>query len=101
MRMLVLITVINLTVAPAFADVTVDPNGPWPDRINTCVALWYGATVAEQGTMSYRQFITKCVGGRTAAPIKTRALCVDGTSSTGHTSGGACADNAGVAEWLN
>ncbi|HUJ45855.1 MAG TPA: hypothetical protein VLV55_01885 [Rhizomicrobium sp.] len=101
MRVLLSVVLLSAAIAPAFAGVAVDPNGPWPDRINTCVALWYDATKVEQGTMSYRQFITKCVGGRTAAPIKTNALCVDGTSGTGHTPGGACADNAGVAQWLN
>ena len=101
MRLLMIAALLTLAAVPASADVVVDPQGPWPERINTCVDVWFGATLHQQGTMSYRQFILKCVGGRTALPVKTQAACNDGNSSTGNTPGGACAMNAGVAQWLN
>lgn len=101
MRLLMVVTLVSLVVAPAFAEVVVDPSWPWPERINTCVALWHRATPAHQGTMTYRQFTTKCVGGQTALPFKTDAVCQDGTRSTGNAPEGACARNGGIMEWLN
>ena len=101
MRTLLIVALIHVAVAPAFADVVVDPSWPWQERINTCVALWHDATPEQQGTMSYRQFTTKCVGGKTALPFKTKAVCSDGSASNGNASDGVCANNGGVAEWTN
>src|ERR1051326_7847705 len=78
-----LVVFLTLAAAPGFADVVVDPSGPWRDRIDTCVALWERGTVAQQGTMTYRQFTSKCVSGKTALPFRTEALCEDGTRSSG------------------
>jgi len=100
MRYLIFAALAGLTVAPALADVVVDPSAPWPQRINTCVAEWYRATPVQQGTMTYRQFTTKCVGGKTALPFRSKALCQDGTVDPGSEPGGACARNGGIAEWL-
>lgn len=84
----------------AVAGVVVDPFWPWPKRIDTCATLWFGATSAQQGTMTYRQFTTKCVGGKTALPFDTTAVCRDGARSAGDAPGGICADNGGVVKWL-
>jgi len=96
-----IVVVATFATAPAFAEVKVNPSGPWRERINTCVALWERADDVQRGTMTYRQFTTKCVGGKTAFPHKTAAVCEDGTRSTGNAPEGACARNGGVAKWLN
>jgi hypothetical protein len=101
MRLLMALTLIGVTVAPAHAQLVVDPRAPWPQRINPCAAAWNDAAPEQKGTMSYNQFIRKCVGGRTALPLKTKAVCEDHSTSTGDDPAGACVYNGGVAEWLN
>ena len=101
MRLLIVIVLASLVVTPAFAELIVDPKAPWSQRINPCAAAWNGATPEQRGSMSYNQFIRKCVGGSTALPYKTRAICVDRTTSTGAEPEGACVNNGGVQEWLN
>jgi hypothetical protein len=101
MRVLMALALVNAVTAPTYADFVVDPGGPWSQRINPCAATWNDATSEQRGTMSYNQFIRKCVGGRTALPFKTRAVCEDGTRSAGDSPDGACVYNGGVAEWLN
>jgi hypothetical protein len=101
MRLLILVTLLCVSAAPAYANLVVDPAAPWPQRINPCAAAWHEAAPEKQGTMSYRQFITKCVGGKTALPLKTKAVCEDNTTSNGDAPQGACAQNGGVADWLN
>ena len=101
MRLLLVLAFVGVAAAPARADIVVDPSAPWPDRINPCAAAWNNATPEQRGTMSYRQFVQKCVGGRTALPFKAKALCADNSTSTGDTPEGACVDNGGVAEWAN
>ena len=101
MRFLLVLAVAGLTLGPAYGDIVVDPNAPWSQRISPCAAAWRQAAPEKQGTMSYRQFITKCVGGKTALPVKTKAVCEDNTISDGDAPEGACAQNGGVAEWLN
>ena len=101
MRLLVLVLAAGLTVGPAFAELVVDPHAPWSQRINPCAAAWNGANSEHRGSMSYNQFIRKCVGGRTALPFKTKALCADRTTSAGDAPEGACVYNGGVQEWLN
>ncbi|HEY4114123.1 MAG TPA: hypothetical protein VGM17_08690 [Rhizomicrobium sp.] len=97
---IVLIATAALLAAPALAQPIVDPSAPWQDRMNVCVAEWNGATPAQRGTMTYRQFTTKCVGGQTALPIKTNAVCSDGNITPATSPDGACADDGGVARWL-
>jgi hypothetical protein len=101
MRLLILVTLLSVAAVPAYADLVVDPAGPWSQRINPCAAAWKGAATEQKGTMSYNQFIRKCVGGRTALPFKTRAVCADHSTSNGNAPDGACVYNGGVAEWLN
>ena len=101
MRILILVLATGLVVTPAFAELVVDPHAPWPQRINPCAAAWNGATGEQRGSMSYNQFIRKCVGGSTALPFKTKALCTDRTTSTGADPDGTCVYNGGVKEWLN
>lgn len=101
MRLVILVLAAGLVVRPAFADFVVDPKAPWSQRINPCAAAWNGASSDQRGSMSYNQFIRKCVGGSTALPFKTKALCVDRTTSTGAEPEGACVYNGGVREWLN
>lgn len=94
-------------LAPALAAPSLAANGgpfdaaaPWRDRMMACVALWDGASVEERGAMTYRQFTAKCVEGKTALPIKTKAACRDGTTSLATASGGACAERGGISAWM-
>lgn len=95
----VLIGIVILLAAPALAQPVVDPAAPWQQRINTCVAEWNYATPAQRGTMSYRQFTTKCVSGQSALPTKTKAICTNGNTSAATSPDGACANDGGVARW--
>src|SRR2546423_9217585 len=98
MRFLMIAALLSGAVAPASAGIVVDPNGPWSQRIDPCAAAWNDAAPEQKGSMSYNQFIRKCVVGRTALPFKTKAVCEDGTRSAGDAPDGACVYNGGVAE---
>jgi hypothetical protein len=100
MRVLFIAITAALLPAPALAQTAVNPLAPWQQRMNACVGIWNGATPAQRGSMTYRQFTTKCVGGQPALPIQTNALCHDGSVSSGTSPEGACANNDGVARWV-
>ena len=51
--------------------------------------------------MTYRQFTTKCLEGRTARPIDVLALCRNGTTAPATAPEGACAFDGGVDRWLD
>ena len=70
-------------------------------RMDACVGKWDTTPAADRGTMTYRQFTTKCLGGKTARPIKTLAACRNGTTAPATAPEGACAYDGGVERWLD
>jgi hypothetical protein len=90
--------------APPSSDVTMPgktmTNASFEQRMNSCVAGWSQAPGSDRGTMTYRQFTTKCVSGKSALPVNSTAACRDGSNASGASPAGACAENGGVAAWL-
>jgi len=70
-------------------------------RMNACVAAWRATPSSEGGTMTYRQFTTRCLEDGQARPIETVALCNNGTTAPATASGGPCAYDGGVQRWLD
>jgi hypothetical protein len=77
------------------------PTFDFRERLNACVADWNLTPAAERGSMSYRQFTTKCLQGQKARPISTIALCRNGATAPATAREGACAFDGGVDRWLD
>ena len=70
-------------------------------RMDACVGKWVTIPAANRGTMTYRQFTTKCLGGKNASPVRTLAACRNGTTAPATAPEGACAYDGGVERWLD
>jgi hypothetical protein len=103
MRALVLGGVFLLIVAEAAAQSIIIPQpvSNFRERMNDCVDVWTSTPSAERGTMSYRQFTTKCLEGKREPPIRTVAACRNGTTAPATALEGACAYDGGVDRWLD
>jgi hypothetical protein len=103
MRALVLGGVFLLIGAEAVAQTIIIPH-PVPDfqqRMNACVGEWNRTPGDERGTMTYRQFTAKCLEGKKAPPIRTVAVCRNGTTAPATAPAGTCAYDGGVDRWLD
>ena len=103
MRALLLSAFVLLIGAEAVAQSLIIPR-PVPNfskRMNACATGWHATPASERGTMTYRQFTTKCLEGRTARPIDVLALCRNGTTAPATAPEGACAFDGGVDRWLD
>ena len=103
MRALSIPVFLGLMATGAFAQSIIIPH-TIPDfrtRMDACTAEWGATPAADRGTMTYRQFTTKCLQGKTARPIRTLAACRNGTTAPATASHGACAYDGGVDRWLD
>jgi len=103
MRALAFAALIAFFAASALANSveTPHPVANFHQRLSACVAEWNLTPPAGRGSISYRQFTTKCLEGRTARPIDTVALCRNGVTARATAPEGACAFDGGVDLWLN
>jgi hypothetical protein len=103
MRALVLGGVFLLIVAETAAQSIIVPQ-PVPnfrERMKDCVGEWATTPSDERGTMTYRQFTTKCLEGKKELPIRTVAACRNGTTAPATAPEGACAYDGGIDRWLD
>jgi hypothetical protein len=103
MRTLSIAVFLGVMATGAFAQSIIIPHTV-PDfdtRMDACTAEWGATPAADRGTMTYRQFTTKCLQGKTARPIKALAACRNGTTAPATASEGACAYDGGVDRWLD
>jgi hypothetical protein len=103
MRALFLGGVFLLIAAESLAQSVIVPRpvSNFRERMNACVGEWNITPAGERGTMSYRQFTTKCLGGKKAPPIRTVAVCRNGTTAPATAAAGACAYDGGIDRWLD
>jgi len=93
---------LGLMATGAFAQSIIIPHAVPDFRTRIDVVPPNGAQpAADRGTMTYRQFTTKCLQGKTARPIRTLAACRNGTTAPATASEGACAYDGGVDRWLD
>jgi hypothetical protein len=102
MRTISIAAAIGLLATGAFAQSLILPhNVPnFRERLSTCVGKWEATPVSWRGTMTYRQYTTKCLQGQPARPINAVASCRNGTTSPATAPEGACAFDGGVDRWL-
>jgi hypothetical protein len=103
MRALLFAGFLLLIGAEALAQSVIIPH-PVPNfsqRMTGCVAKWNSIRPSGRGTLTYRQYTTKCLGGGTAKPIETVAVCRNGTTAPATAPEGACAFDGGVDRWLD
>ena len=101
MRCWLIATSAGLFATSALAQDAVISSATFHQRMNSCVISWKEMLSADRGTMTYRQYTTKCVSGKPAKPARSSALCRNGMIEPGTEAGGACASRGGVADWLN
>jgi hypothetical protein len=103
MRTLSIAFFLGVMATGAFAQSIIVPHTvpTFRARMDACVGKWEITPPADRGTMTYRQFTTKCLGGKTASPIKTLAACRNGTTAPATAQEGACAYDRGVDRWLD
>jgi hypothetical protein len=103
MRILSIACFLGLMATGAFAQSIIIPHTVpnFRERMDSCVASWDSTPAADRGTMTYRQYTTKCLQGKTARPIKTLAACRNGTTAPATAPEGACAYDGGVDRWLD
>lgn len=103
MRALVLGGVFLLIAAEAVAQTVIIPHpvSHFSRRMAACVGEWSRTPGDERGTMTYRQFTTKCLEGKKARPIRTVAVCRNGATAPATAPKGACAYDGGVDRWLD
>jgi hypothetical protein len=103
MRTLSIAVFLSVMAPGAFAQSIIIPHTvpDFRERMDACTAEWGVTPAADRGTMTYRQFTTKCLQGKTARPIKTLAACRNGTTAPTTASEGACAYDGGVDRWLD
>jgi hypothetical protein len=92
---------VGLLATPAIAQDSGDSTVSFRERLNSCVGTWKDMPTTDRGTMTYRQYTAKCVSGKPAAPIKASALCRNGSTASAAAPEGACANEGGVAHWVN
>jgi len=102
MRTISIAAVIGLVATGAFAQSLIIPrNVPdFRERMSNCVGRWEATPTSARGTMTYRQYTTKCLQGQPARPIYAVAACRNGTTSPATAPEGACAFDGGVDRWL-
>ena len=103
MRALLLAAILLFGAAGAVAQSIIIPHpvSNFRERMSACVGKWDATPSGERGTMSYRQFTTKCLEGKIAPPIRTVAACRNGTTAPATSPQGACAYDGGVDRWLD
>ena len=101
MRAWLIAMAVGSFASSALAQNVVVSAATFHQRMNSCVAAWKDTPTADRGTMTYRQYTTKCLSGKTATPIKTSAQCQDGAMAPGTAPEGACANDGGVVRWVN
>lgn len=103
MRTVSIAILLGAMATGAFAQSVIIPRTVpnFRERMNACVAEWNTTPVTGRGTMTYRQFTTKCLQGETARPVKTLAACRNGATAPATAPEGACAYDGGVERWLD
>ncbi|MFL6689322.1 MAG: hypothetical protein ACJ8IR_03910 [Alphaproteobacteria bacterium] len=102
MRTISIAAAIGLLATGAFAQSLIIPRDVpnFRERLSLCVGKWEGTPLSARGTMTYRQYTTKCLQGQPARPINAVASCRNGTTSPATAPEGACAFDGGVDRWL-
>jgi hypothetical protein len=91
----------GLFATAALAENAVISDATFHQRMNSCVVSWKEIPSADRGPMTYRQYTTKCLSGKTASPLKSLAQCQNGVTAPATSPEGACANDGGVAHWVN
>ena len=102
MRALVLggLSLLIAVEAVAQSVIIPQPVSNFHERMNGCVGEWNRTPTGERGTISYRQFTTKCLEGKIESPLRTVAACRNGTIAPATAPEGACAYDGGIDRWL-
>lgn len=103
MRAFIIGGIFLLIAAEAVARTIITPHpvGNFHERLNACAGEWNAVPPDERGSISYRQFTTKCLEGNREPPLRTVAACRNGTTAPATAVEGACAYDGGVDRWLD